>query len=938
MMTIKYKQLGFKSLVGLLGILPVAAMAQNQPQQVADSTLIKKFDPKTYLQKNIDRWNGLTKKANQVGGTSTIYAEDVNTTPVADITNVVAGRLPGLYTLQSSARTGFDGTALTLRGQSPIIVIDGVVRTFTSFNPDDIESITVLKDALSTSMYGMRSSGGVVYITTKKQSAYKPFEIKFGAEYGHLENLFSPKFITGADYARLYNEAQQNTSPGSTPLYSDAMISAYQNGTNNPFLQPNNNWYDLVYKKNSAQQRYNLGVSGNSSTYKYYASLEHFSSDGNFVTDGNNAYNTNNFYKRYNMRTNAEINFNEDISLQLNVFGSIENTNQPGGNASSIMGLVYSTSPLAYAVKNPDGTYGGTASITNNILASTINSGYIRDNSRSINADVALKYKLDDITKGLWAKAGLSINNFYNQTVTRSKGFAIWYPTTTGSTTTYTKSGADGNVSAGTGVASISSQLKQTYYNFLVGYDRDFGQHHVNVLASYNGDNRLASYNQLNQIFRTAGLAIQYNYGEKYFAELANSYGSYNRYANPNKWIYLPSLGLGWVLSKEDWFNSNAVNFLKLRSTIGLTANADVADYYSYIQRYSNSTTGYVFGTALTSVTGAAENGIATTNIGPEKALKFEAGVDAAFINQKLNVGLTYYRNRYYDLLQAPAYASSIIGQTYPNQNIGKSRFTGLEFTADYTGKAGEFGYKLGLNASFQKSSVIEAGEPDLPYSWMYSKGNPVGATRGYEAIGFYKAGENETNTPTILGYSPMPGDIKYKDLNGDGIISSLDQKRITGDKPFVFGGLNFAFSYKGFDLNGLLQGVFNREIQLSPSSMLALNNNTGYVLDYTTENRWTPQNQVNATLPRLTLGTNLNNNVSSSFWLRNANYLRLKNLELGYSLPKTLLQKLHVSKLRVFVNSYNLFTVTKLDFDPESYVSGFPNQRVINGGISLTL
>lgn len=934
----KYKHFRAKSLVGLLSMLPAMVWAQTKPEQIVDSTLIKRYDPKNYLQKEIGRWNGFGKRANQIEGASTIYAEDVNTTPVSDITNVVAGRLPGLYTLQSSARTGFDGTSLTLRGQSPIIVIDGVVRTFTSFNPDDIESITVLKDALSTSMYGMRSSGGVVYITTKKQSAYKPFEIKFGAEYGHLENLFTPNFITGANYAKIYNEAQQNTSPGSTPLYSDATIAAYQNGTNNPFSQPSNNWYDLVYKKNSAQQRYNLGVSGNSKTYRYYASLEHFSSDGNFVTDNNNAYNTNNFYKRYNMRTNAEINFNEDISLQLNVFGSIENSNQPGGKASTIMDLVYSTSPLAYAVKNPDGTYGGTSSLTNNILANTINAGYIRDNSRSINADVALKYKLDDITKGLWAKAGLSINNFYNQTVDRSKGFAIWYPSVSGSTTTYTKSGADGNVSAGTGAASISSQLKQTYYNFLVGYDKTVGQHQLNVLATYNGDNRLASYNQLNQIYRTAGLAIKYNYTERYFAELGNSYGSYNRYANANKWIYLPSLGLGWVVSKESWFNSNAINFLKLRSTIGLTAMANADDYYSYIQRYSNSTTGYVFGTALTGVSGAAESGLATTNIGPEKALKFEVGADAAFFNQKLNVGLTYYRNRYYDLLQAPAYASSIIGQSYPSQNIGKNRFSGIEFTADYVGKAGDFGYKVGINASFQKSSVINAGEPQLPYNWMYRAGNPVGGTRGYEAIGFYKAGENETNTPTILGYSPVPGDIKYKDLNGDGVISTLDQKLISTTKPFVFGGLNFALNYKGFDLSGLFQGVYNRVIHLSQSSMLALNNNTGYVLDYTTENRWTPQNQVNATLPRLTLGTNVNNNATSTFWLRNANYLRLKNLEVGYTLPAGLVRKMHVSKLRVFVNSYNLFTISKLDFDPESYVGAFPNQRVINGGISLTL
>jgi len=926
-----------KYLMVLLCMLPGIAGAQTA-EQATDSTQIKRFDPKSYLQRNVNRWNGLTVKARQVEGVSAIYAEDVNSTPVSDITNVMAGRIPGLYTLQSSARTGFDGTSLTLRGQSPTIVVDGVVRNFTSFNPDDIERITVLKDALSASMYGMRSSGGVIYITTKQQSAWRPFEIRFSSEYGRLENLFTPNFITGANYARIYNEAQQNTSPGSTPLYSDALISAYQNGSNNPYLQPNNNWYDLVYKKNSAQQRYNLGVAGHSSNFKYYASLEHFSSDGNFVTDNNNAYNTNNFYKRYNMRTNAEINFNEDISLQLNVFGSIENLNQPGGNATDIMGLVYSTSPLAYAVKNQDGTYGGTAALTNNILARTINSGYIRDNNRSINTDVALTYKLDDLTKGLWAKASLSINNYYNQVVSRTKTFAIFYPVISGSNVTYTKSGADGNVSAGSGASSISAQLKQTYYNFMLGYSRDAGKHHIDVLAAYNGDNRLVTYNQLNQIYRTGGLSVKYHYASTYFAELGNSYGSYNRYSGANKWLYLPSLGLGWVISNEQGFNTKTVNFLKLRSTIGLTAMADATDYFSYIQRYSNSTTGYVFGTALTSVTGAAESGLATTGIHAEKALKFEVGADAAFLDQKLNAGLTWYHNRYFDLLQTPVYASGIIGQTYPLMNIGKGRYSGLEFTTDFTGKSGDFGYKLGLNISFEKSRVLDAGEPELPYAWMYIQGNPVGGVRGYEAIGFYKAGENEVNTPTLLGYIPSPGDIKYKDLNGDGVISALDQKLISSTKPFIYGGFNFAFQYKGFDLSGLFQGVQNRMIHLSPSSMLALNNNTGYVLDYTTADRWTAQNQQNASLPRLTLGTNVNNSATSTFWLKKADYLRLKNLELGYSLPSNVLRRMGVAKLRVFVNSYNLLTFTGMDFDPESFVNSFPNQRVINGGLSLTL
>ncbi|WP_316831758.1 SusC/RagA family TonB-linked outer membrane protein [Pedobacter aquatilis] len=943
----KYTFISLKSILGLLCMFPALVYGQKKDSIAIDSSIIKKFDSGTFLNAEVGSWHGVIKKANLVGGASAIYAEEINTTPVANISNTLAGRLTGLFTLQSSARTGYDATSLTLRGQTPLIVVDGVVRDFTSFNPADVESITVLKDALSTSMYGMRSAGGIVYITTKKRSAYLPLSINFSAEYGKLQNLFVPNFITAGAYARIYNEAQKNTNPNSVPLYSDALISAYDNNSNNPFLQPNNNWYDLVYKKNSAQKRYNLGIAGNSKAFKYYGSLEHFASDGNFVTDSKNTYNTNNYYKRYALRTNAEINFNDDISLSLKIFGSIENNNQPGGAisasnlsltaATGIMNSIYATSPLAYAVKNPDGSYGGTAAITNNILASTINSGYILTTGRTLTSDVGLKYKLDDIAQGLWAQASLSINNYYNESILKTKTYSISYPTVNGNTVTYTKSGVDGNVGLNTGSSIVVNQVKQTYYNFMLGYQKDFNAHHLDLLATYNGDNTNVVISQLNNIFKTAGLSLRYNYDGKYLAEFSNAYSSFNKYSSDNRWLYLPAAGLGWIVSKENWFSPSFINYFKIRSTFGLTASANSSDYFSYIQRYSLSGTGYVFGTGPTAVSGATEGSLAATGVGAAKANKFELGLDAAFVKNKLNFGLTYYNNKYYDLLIFRPYTSSILGNAYPAQNLGSKRYSGIEGTVDFTGKTGNFGYKLGLNLSAQKTRVLDAAEQNLPNSYMYTAGQAEGVF-GYEAIGFYKNGENETNTPTLLGYSPLAGDIKYRDLNGDGVISELDRKRITTVKPFIFGGLSFAFNFKGFDLTGLFQGVTNRQVLLSTSAMLALNNNTGYVLDYTTENRWTPVNQENATLPRLTLGTNVNNSLSSTFWLRNADYLRLKNLELGYTFSKHISTKLRVQKLRFFVNSYNLFTWSKLDFDPESFVNGFSNQRVINGGVSLTL
>ncbi|RDC58191.1 SusC/RagA family TonB-linked outer membrane protein [Pedobacter chinensis] len=940
---------GWIKLTGIfiLPFIPYLLFAQGAVQSNQDT--VTHNSSRVFSSQIVDNWNRTATKKYQIAGTSTIYGKDLGTTPVADISNVMAGRLPGLYTIQSSGATGYDNANIGLRGQNPIVVVDGVVRSFTSFNPNDIKTITVMKDALSTAMFGLRSSKGVIYITTKDRAENKPFEISFGAQYGLLNNLKTPNFITGAAYANLYNEAQQNTNPGSTPLYNAATINAYQNGTNDPFLQPNTNWYDLVYKKNSAQQRYHLDVAGNSKTYRYYVSLENFNQDGNFITDPANAYNTNNFYKRYSIRTNAQMDFNDDITVILNVFGSIENNNGPGSIAtplpnlgvSSIMSSIFATSPLAYAPRNPDGTFGGTAQITNNILANTISTGYIPVDTRTLSADVSLNYKLDDITKGLWAKGMLSINNYYQQYASRTKTFAIYYPTTIAGVTSYTKSGTDGNLEAGKAAYLYNGQLKQTYINFLLGYDKQIGDHEINLLATYNNDNSLINYVQLNQVYKNAGLTASYNYNKTYLAEISGVFGSYNRYAPENRWNFLPSLGLGWLISNESWFKSSAISFLKLRGTIGQTAWADPDSYYAYIQRFTTGAAGYVFGTSLAGVAGASESGVAT-NLASEKAWKYDLGAEVAFLDNKLNLGINYYKNRYYDLIRTPGngYNTGIFGQSYPSENIGKTRFSGFETTINFANeKASSFNYSLGLNVSVEKSKILSYDEQNLPYSWLYSAGTPVTAGRGYEAIGFYQAGENAGNTATLQGYTPTPGDIKYKDLNGDGTINFLDVKQIGTNKPRVFFGLNFNLNYENFDLSGLFQGIVNREVQLNAAAMSAFNNSTGYVLDYTTENRWTPQNSTSATLPRLTLGSNTNNTQVSNFWLRKANYLRLKNLEIGYSIPSKLINKAKISKLRFFVNAYNLFTVSQLEYlDPESLTSGFTNNRIINGGVTLKL
>lgn len=890
-------------------------------------------------------WNRVTPKWRNTAAVSAIGSNEVGTVPVADITNVLTGRLAGLYTLQSSGRGGgSDGASLRLRGQAPLFVVDGVARPFTSFNPNDIKSVTVLKDAVSTAMYGLRSSNGVVLITTKDRSNSLPLEINFTAQYGIQEDLIRPNFITGYNYALLYNEAQKNTFPNAIPAYSAADLVAYQNG-NDPYRKPNTNWYKEVYNQNAtAQQRYSFDVAGNGKTFRYFASLEHFNQPGKFIIDPKNSYNTNDDYKRYIVRVNTQTDFNDNIQLGLNIYGSLENYNEPGAGAGTIMGRVYGTSPLAYAPRNPDGSYTGNLTRTDNVLASTVNSGYLNYNQRTINADVSLRFKLDNLIKGLWAKTSLSINNYYFESVNRSKTFAVYQPVydpIADTISSYTRIGIDGRIAAGAGARGVPAQYKQTFINGLLGYNKSWKKSTLNLLGTYNIDNYITSYTELNQIFKTAGITATYDFDKKYIAEVAVAYSGLNRYAPGKRFGLLPSVGLGWVVSKEDWFKSKTINFLKLRSSFGQTALGN-PNYYIYLQSYNLGSAGYNFGTSSTNVGGITENTLASKNLTWEKALKYDIGVEATVLKNHLNISFDYYNNRYYDQLQQKGNGAGtgLLGQNYPLENIRKTNYSGFEAEVGYQSMSNKaFNYFANANFTVAKNKLLFADEGKNPYPWMNITGNPLGQAFGYEAIGFYQTSDNIATIANIPGYIPQPGDIKYKDLNSDGLINNFDRKVIAGNKNLIFYGLNLGFSYKGFDVSALLQGVANRDVVLNPSGMAAFSNGFGNVLDYSTENRWSATNNTNATLPRLTLGNNINNTQGSSFWVHKANYLRLKNVEIGYNLADKLSEKIHLRGARVFVNGYNLVTLTGLDsFDPESLQGQFPNQRIINFGLTIKL
>jgi TonB-linked SusC/RagA family outer membrane protein len=870
--------------------------------------------------------------------TEALYSKDVLKSPVTSVKSTLTGRMAGLYSYQASGQPGADGASVSLRGQDPLVIIDGVVANLSIFNLEDVESVTLQKDALSTAMMGVRGSNGALLITTKKGKPQTQ-SISFTAQTSFQKSLGFPKVLNAYDYATLYNEASLNDG---LPLrYTQADIDAFKNGTD-PYGHPNINWRDEVLKNNSRFDRYTLNATGGNGFARYYVSLEHVNQTGFFVTSPNNKYNTNNNFKTYVIRSNVDINVNKSLSGGIYLLGRILSGNEPGSGTGSILSALVNTPNNAYPVYNPNGSFGGNNLFQNNILAQTINSGYRLNYKRDMLANFYLKQKLDGITPGLWAQVKTAFNATLSEDINRSKSFAVFQMITTTTPVTYNQYGTNGTQANGNGIAY---QGRSNYTELSVGYDRVFNtKHGVNAVVLANSDNSVSGGDLPYTVSGISGRAA-YNYKEKYVVEAAFGYNGSNRYPPQGdfKRAFFPATGLAWNIDREAFLaQQKFISRLKLYGSFGKTGWDDPG-YFSYFQRFFDASSVF-FGTSAGSQTAITEQPLANPNIDFEKANKFNAGVDAAFLDNRLSFSVEYFNNKYFDLLQIRGRSSSIIGNSYPRENIGSNRYTGTEFKLGWQEKTNNgFQYFALLNASVLRTKVLYMDEVFRPYYWMRRTGWAVGQTFGYVADGLFQTQEEINKSATTVGYTPQPGDIKYKDLNKDGVIDQFDEKAI-GRKyePLLFFGLSLGAEFKGFDFSALIQGVTNRDVYVGGASIWAFQNN-GFGQAYENNlNRWTPATAATATYPRLNIGTNGNNQAQSSFWLRNGDYVRLKQIEVGYSVPQPLLKRIKVDNIRVFARGFNLFTLKSNeldDRDPE-VISAFsyPMQRLINFGLNIKL
>ena len=911
-------------------------------------------------------------KSNTLGASSTVYTNDLVKYQSATILTGLQGRLKGLNVspfrgmqlLRTDANTKSDIVGaipnvgggiygdnseflISARGQSPVAIVDGVERDLYSIDPEAIESVTIQKDALSNMFLGMRSSRGALIITTKNPDAKGGFHLSLTGKFGISSALKSgPNPLSAYQYAYLLNEALLND--GKSPLYTYDDFEAYRNGTS-PYLHPDVNWKDAIMNNSTTSQAYNLNVTGGGRVAQYFVSLGYYSENGLFKTSDANSYNTNFKYNRYLITSKVNINVTDEFKVSMSLMGRIEEGNQPGGISgtgySDLLSNVWQTPNNAYPVLNPNGTYGGNASYTQNLYAQTTGSGYISSNTRDVVGTINLKYDFDKLVKGLSVGATGNISSQVRNAIVRTKQAQVFqYSITQQGNEAYDKYG---DVSSQTNSYRSVSTYQYMYGKMYVDWERQFGMH--GVKASLWGDTRTILNNyDLPMIPSNIGQKVEYNYDNKYFAQAAVTESYYNRYDNGRRWGTFWAVGLGWDISKEKFMEASKIDQLKLRATYGHTGNGiDNAGYFSYLKRY-NEDGGFWYrnGTSMSNGGSVSEiSPLANTLLTWEKGRKVNVGLDLTLLKNRLTFSADYYNDYYYDILQSRGKSIQLLGIAYPAENIGKTRYYGLETQLSWQDHIGKVNYYVSANWSMEQNKRLFMDEQYVPYDYLRATGQPTGAIYGLVATGFLTAKDIADGYPVMNGFNNIQaGDVKYKDMNGDGEINEFDRTVIGGDKPTCYFGIDLGFEWKGLEVTALIQGAYNRDLYNSDRTLLEGFQVIGqsYGQAYTNLlNRWTPETAETATYPRLTAGGNMynyGNNWNSSLFVQNGNYIRLKNATVSYKLPENFCRNyLGGLRVKIFVQGQNLLTWSRTRLqDPEVTFTSYPLQRTITTGINL--
>ena len=921
---------------------------------------------------------GTKRKVNLTGAVSTISSKDLAKAPVANLSGSLAGQAPGLIVNTRSGEPGNDDATILIRGKAtlgnngPLVVIDGIpdrAGGLSRLNPADIESFSVLKDATGA-IYGARAANGVILITTKRGISGKP-SLSFTSNWSETQPTRVPKMLNSYEYAVSTNEYDNLTGQATT--YSATDLQKYKDGSD-PLGHPSTNWWKAVMKDWTMQQNQLISLRGGSDKVKYFLSGQY--EKQNSMYKGAITY-----YKQYQSRANVDIQATEDLKLSVDVLyrNEFRNGAVKGYDAPSIFNELWIDYPYLVPVY-PNGKVGvGIGGGPQNSVVYVLNGGlgYQTRNTDYIQTKASFDWNLSKIAKGLFLDGYYSYDlaffayNAFNKTPPPAYSYDE-------ATQTYTQV----NSSIPPSLYIENDKSKERLFNIKLGYGHKWGEHSLDLFAGYeqyqgefdtlsasrmgflsNGVPQLfagstTGQNNNSLLFQAARQnyigRVSYNYANKYLLDYNMRYDGSANFPAGKRFGYFPSVSAGWRISQEDFFHSNTIDELKLRGSWGKTGN-DAVLPFQYIQNYLLTTgqnptnnylgQGYFFGPNATPEASFILGPTPNPNITWERATTTDIGLETQLFRKSLSLSIDLFRSMRTGILIPPSGSTpEYTGLTLPDVNVGKVLNHGIELDAEYNGHLSQsFSFYARGNFTFARNKVLNMDEPANVPDYQKKTGYPIDSYLLYQSQGLFQTQADVTGSPAPLGSGP--GDIKYKDVNKDGNINALDQTRTTlSITPEIMYGLTLGGAFKNFDATIFFQGQARARALLIPSGLnMAEEFFTG---------RWQKQgdNKYPRTFNGPTSRTYGSNTYSSDFWLRNDAFLRLKNVEIGYTLPKNFLGKARIQSARIYISGNNLFSIDKFgpSFDPEVPINSdgtavtngryYPQQRVINIGANITL
>jgi TonB-linked SusC/RagA family outer membrane protein len=919
------------------------------------------------------------KKNSVIGSITTVKVGDLKQ-PTSNLTNSLAGQISGLISYQRSGEPGADNAAFFIRGvttfgfnNSPLILLDGLQITsddLARLEPDNIASFSIMKDATATSLYGARGANGVVLVTTKEG---KKGKAKVSVRYEN--SISSPSkvnsFLGAVNYMELFNRAQRSRDQSANLLYSKQKIEGTRNGLD-ANLYPDVNWHNELFNDFALNRRLNVNINGGGEVAQYYLSVTNSNEKGLLKVDALNNFNNNIDINRSNLRANININLTNTTKVAAKFYSLFERYNGPIVSASDIFRQVAQANPANFPkVFEPDEA---TTNFNHTLFGNKGNGGFSNPYAESVRgykdrfanttlAQFQINQDLDFIVDGLKLRAMASV-----RTYTENQNERSFTPFYYGSNEVQTPQGLVNSlyqIQEGTEFLNNptvnNNGNSNFYYEAVLEYNRTFKEKHEigGLLVTYFQEalNTIGGNTAFSTLpSRNTGISgrTSYSYDSRYFGEFNFGYNGSEKFAKQNRFGFFPSIGLGWIISNEPFFEKNvpSVNLLKLRYTYGLVGNdgiSSASDRFFYLSdvNLNNGGTGYTFGTNYNNYyNGFIINRYANENVTWEVATKTNYGLELGLFN-KLNLQADYFTEHRRDIYMERQYIPETSGlTTIISSNIGEVKTKGIDLSLDYNHAFnGDFYITARGNFTYSTNKILVNGEPEFQNENLSRIGSPVNQQWGYIAERLFVDQEDINNSPEQFnGFSSsnsyLPGDIKYKDVNSDGLINELDQTPIGRPSvPEIVYGFGFSAVYKNFDFSVFMQGVARSSFFINPGEISPFVNERN-ALSIIADNHWSENNpNPNAFWPRLSTFQVENNEKPSTWWLRDGDFLRLKSVEFGYTIPESAGKIFSMAKTRFYFTGLNLLHFSKFDlWDPEMAGNGlgYPPQRVINLGAQI--